>query len=418
MPRSAAPGQADIGPAGHGCRRGAAGERTSARRTGTTRGCTGSLDGEPGGARGSGGCDDPCATRAAEGGFTGPGARRATGPLRRREVSVTVRREKGPASARRGQARTTCGSASALYRPGAGSGSPVTATPAWSDDGHLWSSGDRVRRRPGTATDARGLAGAGAGCVRADLRLGRRPGGARAARRSGRTRSGRSSRGGTIRRAVPGARPSAVVLPGRRPVGPPGADRLRAGRLTIPRAPHRSVRIRRWRPARAAGRLADSLPVRGRRGGKRRVRGECALSEELVEHEVAQEQAFVDRVYVQLASVGQGRAAAGAGGPRARPAGPRGRPGRARRHGLPGRQADRPARRRPRGAGLRPPRPAPRARPGAALHRPDRAARREPRLAAHRLARARGRGVLPGHGGRAARASYAAGCCAASAPHA
>ena len=114
-----------------------------------------------------------------------------------------------------------------------------------------------------------------------------------------------------------------------------------------------------------------------------------SLPEELVEREIAAEQRFVDRVYVQLEKSAPGRPGAGPRGPRPRPARPRGRPGRARRHGLPGRQADRPARRRARGPGVRPARPAPDARPCAALHRPDRAARRQPRLAADRLAGAR-----------------------------
>ena len=95
------------------------------------------------------------------------------------------------------------------------------------------------------------------------------------------------------------------------------------------------------------------------------------------------------------------RPAAGPGGPEPRQAGPRGRPRRAGRDGLPGRAPDRAARRRPRGPGLRAPRHAAQRGPGAALHRPDRPARRAPRLAPHRLARARGRGVLPGDGGRA-----------------
>ena len=52
-------------------------------------------------------------------------------------------------------------------------------------------------------------------------------------------------------------------------------------------------------------------------------------------------------------------------GPRPRQPRPRGRAGRARRDGLPGGQADRHARRRPRGPGVRPARPARRARRGA-----------------------------------------------------
>ena len=95
------------------------------------------------------------------------------------------------------------------------------------------------------------------------------------------------------------------------------------------------------------------------------------------------------------------RAGAGARGTRPWTARSRGWPGRARRHGVPGGEADRPARRRPRGPGLRAARPAADARPRAALHRPDRPARRAPRLAADRLARTGRRRVLPGHGGRA-----------------
>ena len=133
------------------------------------------------------------------------------------------------------------------------------------------------------------------------------------------------------------------------------------------------------------------------------MEGKQALSEELVEREIAAEQAFVDRVYRQLAASAQAAQAARPRGPQPRPAGPRGWPGRARRDGLPGRAADRAARRRPRGPGLRPPRhatpsvdPEPRY-VGRIGLRDD-----EPRLAADRLARPGGRRVLPGDRGRAA----------------
>ena len=127
------------------------------------------------------------------------------------------------------------------------------------------------------------------------------------------------------------------------------------------------------------------------------------MSEELVENEVAREQAFVDRVYVQLAT------SAKAAQELAREGHGRGRLGHegglVERDAMVFQAAKRIAQLDAAHEGLvfgrldlrR------RARPGAALRRPDRPARRQPRLAADRLARARGRGVLPGHGRRAAR---------------
>ena len=136
--------------------------------------------------------------------------------------------------------------------------------------------------------------------------------------------------------------------------------------------------------------------ARASHGGRRAGEG-SGLSEELLAREIAGEQAFVDRVYVQLEKSATAAQLLAREGHEPRAARPRGWPGRARRHGVPGGEADRPARRRPRGPGVRPPRPAGRARRRPALHRPDRPARRRPRLAADRLARARGRRVLPGH---------------------
>ena len=140
------------------------------------------------------------------------------------------------------------------------------------------------------------------------------------------------------------------------------------------------------------------------------------MSEELEAREIAAEQEFVDGVYVQLEASAPDRAGAG----RARATTAAGSATRAASS-----SATRWSSRPPSGSpSSTPPTRAwssaastcdAERRPAAALHRPDRPARRRPRLAADRLARARGRGVLPGHRRRARRTSYAAGCCAAPA---
>ena len=160
--------------------------------------------------------------------------------------------------------------------------------------------------------------------------------------------------------------------------------------------------------------IASRTPAaRVSHGGRSSGEG-SGLSEELLAREIAGEQAFVDRVYVQLREVSLGRPAAGPGGARARAARPRGRSGRARRDGLPGRAADRPARRRPRGPGLRPPRPAAPSSTADPRYIGRIGLRDDaPRLAADRLARARRPRCSTRPPRPTRRASYAAGCCAA-----
>ena len=133
------------------------------------------------------------------------------------------------------------------------------------------------------------------------------------------------------------------------------------------------------------------------------------MADEVLAAELDAEQAFVDRVYVQLersarnaralAREGHGRGALGHEG------------GLVERDAMVFQAArtDRPARRRPRGAGVRPARPARDPGPRAPLHRPDRPARRRPGLAADRLARPGRRGLLPGHRRRAPRRDPAPG---------
>ena len=126
------------------------------------------------------------------------------------------------------------------------------------------------------------------------------------------------------------------------------------------------------------------------------------MTEELVEQEIAREQAFVDRVHRQLADAGK------AAQELAREGHERGRLGHegglVERDAMVFQAAKRLAQLDAAHEGLvfgrldlRPER-----RPRAALRRPDRPARRQPRLAADRLARPGRRGVLPGDRGRAA----------------
>ena len=135
--------------------------------------------------------------------------------------------------------------------------------------------------------------------------------------------------------------------------------------------------------------------------GGRGSEGNAFLADEVLAAELAAEQMFVDRVYVQLeksarnarelAREGHGRGRLGHEG------------GLVERDAMVFQAAKRIAQLDAAHEGLVFGRLDLRgdARPGAALHRPDRPARRAPRLAADRLARACRRRLLPGHGRRA-----------------